>query len=143
MGVIVGGHLQTNALVHAASGHAVQFKARHLNDGDAARIGQPHGLSEAVIIIRALRDIQCCCGDIGAETLHHRIAPHHQFCGAFPHVTTGIPALLIKLALMRSVIDPILRLRGGTFAPQPTSTLATGALRRAFLVRLAHRAATP
>src|SRR5699024_5745705 len=135
--VLIRRDLQANALVQPVAGHAVQLLAADLQDRDAAAGADVDGLGEAVVVAGALRDVQGGRRDVGVQALHHGVAADDQLVateGIAAVVRSGCPALRGLLALVRLVVDAVLRLRGRPLTTQAAALLPGRTLRRALLV---------
>ena len=78
MGVLVGRHLQRDALVQAVGADPIEVAARHLEDRDAGIGCAPYGFGQSLVGLGAERDIQRGGGHSGAQTLQHRVAAEHD-----------------------------------------------------------------
>jgi hypothetical protein len=77
--VLVGRHLECEALVHAAlAGEAVELGPHDLEHGDAAVGGDLHRLLHPVVHLDARGDVEGRGGDAGAQRLDDGVAAGHD-----------------------------------------------------------------
>ncbi len=78
MGVVVGRHLQRDALVQSVGGDPVQVGARHLQDRHAGIGCEPYRFGEPLVGLGAQRDVQRGRGNPRAQAFQHRVAAQHD-----------------------------------------------------------------